>query len=81
MSGIDSGILDSSYVKLVDDLNNYSGAFFIIRILKILWHESTYCLEWLIKFLKQNYNFVAALLAILSIVKTVLAVLAYILNK
>ncbi|AES79494.1 hypothetical protein MtrunA17_Chr7g0242151 [Medicago truncatula] len=81
VSGIDSGILDSSYVKLVDDLNNYSGAFFIIRILKILWHESTYCLEWLIKFLKQNYNFVAALLAILSIVKTVLAVLAYILNK
>jgi len=80
-SGIDSGILDSSYVKLVDDLNNYSGAFFIIRILKILWHGSAYCLEWLIKFLEQNYNFVAALLAILSIVETVLAFLGYIFHK
>jgi len=79
--GVDPGIVDSSYVQLVDDLNNYSDVFFILRILKLLWHFSICCLERLIKFLKEDYNFVAALLALLSVVQTVYALLAYYLSK
>ena len=79
--GVDPGIVDSSYVQLVDDLNNYSDVFLILRIFKLLWHFSICCLERLIKFLKEDYNFVAALLALLSVVQTVYALLAYYLSK
>jgi hypothetical protein len=79
--GVDPGIVDSSYVQLVENLNNYSDAFFILRILKLLWHFSMCCLERLIKFLKEDYNFVAAVLALLSVVQTVYALLAYYLSK
>jgi hypothetical protein len=75
--GVDRGVVDSSYVKMVRELNNYSKAFFILRILKILWHLFKFRLEWLVKFLKQNYNFVAALVAVLSLVQTVYTILAY----
>ncbi|GAU27468.1 hypothetical protein TSUD_161540 [Trifolium subterraneum] len=61
--GVDRGVVDSSYVKMVDELNNYSEAFFVLRILKILWHLFKFLLEWLVNFLKQDYNFVAALVA------------------
>ncbi|AES79484.1 UPF0481 protein At3g47200 [Medicago truncatula] len=79
--GVDPGIVDSSYVQLVNELNNYSDVFFILRILKLSWHFSICCLERLIKFLKEDYNFVAALLALLSVVQTVYALLAYYLSK
>jgi hypothetical protein len=79
--GVDRGVVDSSYVKMVHELNNYSEAFFVLRILKILWHLFKFRLEWLVKFLKQNYNFVAALVAVLSLVQTVYTILAYYFNK
>ncbi|CAJ2670712.1 unnamed protein product [Trifolium pratense] len=79
--GVDRAIVDSSYVKMVDELNNYSKGFFVLRILKILWHLFKFRLEWLVNFLKQNYNFVAALVAVLSLVQTVYTILAYYLNK
>jgi hypothetical protein len=79
--GVDLGIVDSSYVKIVDDLNNYSRAFFILRILKIFSHLFKGRLEWLFNFLKQNYNFVAAMLAFLTLVQTVYTVISYHLPK
>ncbi|AES79501.1 hypothetical protein MtrunA17_Chr7g0242181 [Medicago truncatula] len=79
--GVDREIVDSSYVKMVDELNNYSEAFFILKIFKIFRHLCMYHLEWVVNFLKQNYNFVAALVALLSVVQTVYAILDYYLKK
>ncbi|AES79469.1 hypothetical protein MtrunA17_Chr7g0242011 [Medicago truncatula] len=79
--GVDLGIVDSSYVKIVDDLNDYSHSFFVLRNLKIFSHLFKGRLEWLFKFLKQNYNFVAAMLAFLTLVQTVYTVLSYHLPK
>jgi hypothetical protein len=81
--GLDCGIVDSSHVKIVDELNNYSNShsFFIVQIMKIFWHLFKYRLERLFSFLKKNYNFVAALLAFLTLLQTVYTVISYHLPK
>lgn len=75
--GVDHGVVGSGYFKMVDDLNNYSKAVFPIRIWKTLCHLFTYYLEWFTKFMKRDYNFVAAVLAILTVVQTVYTIVAY----
>ncbi|KAK2414645.1 UPF0481 protein [Trifolium repens] len=79
--GIDRGIVDSSYVNTLNELNKYSTAFYILRIMKIFWHRCKCDLEWLWTFLKRNYNLVAAMLAFLSLLQSVYAVLSFYLRK
>ncbi|GAU13269.1 hypothetical protein TSUD_42230 [Trifolium subterraneum] len=76
--GVDHGIVDSdSYIQMVDDINNYSKAFFIKRMWKTVWNSFTYRQEWLLRFMNHNYNFVATVLSVLTIVQTVYAILTY----
>ncbi|AES79486.2 hypothetical protein MtrunA17_Chr7g0242101 [Medicago truncatula] len=79
--GLDSVGVDSNHVKMVDNLNNYSQAFFFVRILKIFWILFKYRVEWFFDFFETYYNFVAAMLAILTAVQTVYAVMTYHLPK
>ncbi|CAJ2670710.1 unnamed protein product [Trifolium pratense] len=68
--GVDPGVVDSTYVTMVAKLNNYSSkSFFILGIFKLLWHLFTIRLEWFVKFLKRNYNFVAMLILLFGFVR------------
>lgn len=75
--GIDRVGIDSNYVQMVDNLNNYSQAFLFVRILKIFWILFKYQLEWFFNFFETYYKFVAGLLAVLTTVQTVYTVLNY----
>jgi hypothetical protein len=56
---------------MVNELNDYSSkAFFIFSgIFKLLWHLFTIYLEWLVIFLKRNYNFVAMFILLFGFVR------------
>jgi len=77
--GVDHEVVDSgSYIQMVDDINNYFDTFFIKRIWKIVSSSFTYRHHWwLLRFLNRNYNFVATVLSVLTVVQTVYAILAY----
>ena len=78
-NGVDHGVVDSSsYIQMVDDINNYFDTFFIKRIWKIVSSSFTYRHHWwLLRFLNRNYKFVATVLFILTVVQTVYAIPAY----
>jgi hypothetical protein len=69
--GVDPGVVDSTYVTMVNELNDYSSkAFFIFSgIFKLLWHLFTIYFEWLVIFLKRNYNFVAMFVLLFGFVR------------
>jgi len=77
--GVDHKVVDSSsYIQMVHDMNNYSEAFFIQRIWKIVLNSFTYHRhKWLLRFMNRNYNFVATLLSVSIVVQTVYTILAY----
>jgi hypothetical protein len=76
--GVDHGVVDSSsYIQMVDDLNNFTKAFFIKRIWRTMLNSFTYRQEWVVRFMHRNYNFVATVISLLTIVQTVFAILAY----
>ncbi|RHN46399.1 hypothetical protein MtrunA17_Chr7g0241791 [Medicago truncatula] len=77
--GVDHEVVDSSgYIQMVDDINNYFDTFFLKRIWKIVSSSFTYRHHgWLFRFMNRNYNFVATVLSILTVVQTVYAILAY----
>jgi hypothetical protein len=76
--GVDHGVVDcDSYIQMVDDINNYSKAFFIKRMWRTVWNSFTYRQEWLLRFMNHNYNFVATVLSVLTVVQTVYAILTY----
>jgi hypothetical protein len=77
--GVDNEIVDSrNYIQMVDDINNYSGAFFINKSWKTVKNSFTYHHhDWLLRFMNRNYNFVATVISVLTIVQTVFAILAY----
>ncbi|KAK2414641.1 hypothetical protein QL285_037211 [Trifolium repens] len=68
--GIAHGGVDSSsyYAQMVDDINNFSKAFFIKRIWRTVWNSFTYRQEWFIRFLNHNYNFVATVISLCTVV-------------
>jgi hypothetical protein len=68
--GVDPGVVDPTYATMVETLNNYSSkAFFILGIFKLLWHLFTIYFEWLVIFLKRNYNFVAMFVLLFGFVR------------
>ncbi|KAK2361064.1 UPF0481 protein [Trifolium repens] len=80
--GIDHGGVDySSYSQMVDAINNFSKAFFIKRIWSTVWNSFTYRQEWLLRFLNRNYNFVATVISLCTVVQTIYAIIAYQLPK
>jgi hypothetical protein len=81
-SGVDHGVVDcSSYIQMVDDINNFSKVFFIKRIWNTVWNSFTYRQEWLLRFLNHNYNFVATVISLCTVVQTIYAIIAYQLPK
>ncbi|XP_061344593.1 UPF0481 protein At3g47200-like [Gastrolobium bilobum] len=75
--GVDHEIVDSSYIKIFNDLNNYSRANFFIRICKIWWHDFRFRAEQFVEFMGSGYNFAAILLSLLAIPQTIYAILPY----
>ncbi|XP_061344594.1 UPF0481 protein At3g47200-like [Gastrolobium bilobum] len=75
--GVDHEIVDSRYIKIFNDLNNYSRANFFIRICKIWWHDFRFRAEQFIEFMGSGYNFAAILLSLLAIPQTIYAILPY----
>jgi len=76
--GVDHKVVDvSSYRQTVDNINNYSKASFIKRMWNIVLTSFTYRQEWLLRFMNRNYNFVATVLSLLTVVQTVYGILAY----
>ncbi|KAK2361053.1 hypothetical protein QL285_086256 [Trifolium repens] len=81
--GISHGGVDSSsyYAQMVDDINNFSKVFFIRRIWRTVWNSFTYRQEWFVRFLNHNYNFVATVISLCTVVQTIYAIIAYQLPK
>lgn len=76
--GVDHKVVDSStYIQMVDDINNYSRVFNIKRMLKSVITSIIYHREQVIRFMNHDYNFPATLVSVLAIVQTVYTVLAY----
>jgi hypothetical protein len=67
--GVDPGVVDSTYVTMVNELNDYSSKPFFSGFFKLLCHLLMIRLEWLVKFLKRNYNFVAVFILIFGYVR------------
>jgi hypothetical protein len=81
-SGVDHLVVDSSsYIQIIDDINNYSKTFLIKRMLKAVWNSFIYRKEWLLRFMNHDYNFVATVVAVSTIVQAVYAILAFYLRK
>jgi hypothetical protein len=80
--GVDHVVVNSSsYIQMVDDINNYYKTRFITRISRTVWNSFIYRKQRLLRFMNHNYNFVATLLAVATVVKAVYAILAFYLRK
>ena len=80
--GVDHKVIDfSTYIQMVDDINNYSRAFNIKRMLKSVITSIIYHREQVIRFMNHDYNFPATLVTVLAIVQTVYTVLAFYYHK
>jgi hypothetical protein len=69
------------YTVMVDDINNVSKSFVIKRIWSTVWNSFTYRQEWLFRFLNRDYNFVATVVSLCTVVQTIYAIIAYQLPK
>ncbi|TKY65855.1 UPF0481 protein [Spatholobus suberectus] len=86
-NGVDRCLVDSSYRKMIDDLNNYSAdlnnysaIIHAVRFPIIVGHDLSRITERLYglhKFIGRGYNFAAALITLLTIIQTCYAVLSY----
>jgi hypothetical protein len=75
-------VVDSNnYTQMVDNINNFSKSFVIKRIWSTVWNSFTYRQEWLLRFLNRNYNFVATVISLCTVVQTIYAIIAYQLPK
>ncbi|GAU50519.1 hypothetical protein TSUD_177690 [Trifolium subterraneum] len=82
--GVDHRVVDSSsyyYVQMVNEINNISKAFLIKRIWSTVWNSFTYRQEWLLRFMNHNYNFVATVISLCTVVQTIYTIIAYQLPK
>ncbi|WJX76591.1 hypothetical protein P8452_59992 [Trifolium repens] len=80
--GIDHRVFDDCiYIRMVEDINNISKSFFIKRIWSMVWNSFTYRQEWLLRFLNRDYNFVATVVSLCTVVQTIYAIIAYQLPK
>ncbi|KAK2361000.1 hypothetical protein QL285_086211 [Trifolium repens] len=71
-------VVDSNnYTQMVDNINNFSKSFVIKRIWSTVWNSFTYRQEWLLRFLNRNYNFVATVISLCTVVQTIYAIIAY----
>ncbi|KAK2414583.1 hypothetical protein QL285_037157 [Trifolium repens] len=71
-------VVDSNnYSQMVDNINNFSKAFVIKRIWSTVWNSFTYRQEWLLRFLNRNYNLVATVISLCTVVQTIYAIIAY----
>ena len=81
--GVDHEVVDfPGYIEMIDNINNYSQSVFIKRLLRTVLSSFRYRQEWvMVRFMNRNYNFVATLLAVLTIVQTIYAIMAYYIPK
>jgi hypothetical protein len=71
-------VVDSNnYTQMVDNINNFSKSFVIKRIWSTVWNSFTYRQEWLLRFLNRNYNFVATVISLCTVVQIIYAIIAY----
>ncbi|WJX82059.1 hypothetical protein P8452_64866 [Trifolium repens] len=71
-------VVDSNnYTQMVDNINNFSKSYVIKRIWSTVWNSFTYRQEWLLRFLNRNYNFVATVISLCTVVQTIYAIIAY----
>lgn len=79
-SGLDRGIVDTTYSNIIHDLNTYSVRNCLVQFLVMYWYSYSRISEWIYglhKFLKRAYNFAAALVTLLTLVQTIYAILSY----